>query len=39
MFAFIGWWLGQAWVVVAWILMVSIIGIPFGVMMLNACPR
>jgi len=38
-FAFIGWWLGQAWMVVAWILMVSIIGIPFGVMMLNLLPK
>lgn len=38
-FAFIGWWLGQAWMVAAWILMISIIGIPFGVMMLNALPK
>ncbi len=38
-FAFIGWWLGQAWMVVSWLLMVSIIGIPFGVMMLNMLPK
>jgi uncharacterized membrane protein YccF (DUF307 family) len=38
-FALIGWWLGQAWMVVAWILMVSIIGIPFGVIMLNMLPK
>ncbi|MCL4560576.1 MAG: YccF domain-containing protein [Chloroflexi bacterium] len=38
-FAFIGWWLGQLWIVIAWILMVSIVGIPLGVMMLNVLPR
>ncbi len=38
-FAFIGWWLGQAWMVAAWILMVTIIGIPFGVAMLNMLPK
>ncbi len=38
-FAFVGWWLGQAWMVAAWILMVTIVGIPFGVLMLNKLPK
>lgn len=38
-FVFVGWWLSGLWAVVAWVLMVSIIGMPLGLMMLNRLPR
>lgn len=38
-FAFVGIWLGQIWAVVAWILTVSVIGLPFGIAMLNMLPK
>lgn len=38
-FALIGWWLGQVWMAVAWFFMVTIVGIPIGVMMLNKLPK
>ncbi len=38
-FAFVGIWLGQIWVAVAWVLLVSIVGIPLGVWMFNRVPK
>lgn len=38
-FAFIGIWLGQVWIAVAWFFMVTIVGIPIGVMMMDALPK
>lgn len=37
-FAFIGWWLTEIWITAAWLFMVTIIGIPFGVLMINKVP-
>lgn len=38
-FAFIGWWLGAIWVSVAWLLNLTIIGLPLGAAMLNNVPQ
>lgn len=38
-FIFIGWWLALGWIVVAWILNVTIIGLPIGLAMLNRVPQ
>ena len=38
-FGFVGWWLGAAWVVIAWLLMLTIIGLPLGAAMLNNVPQ
>ncbi|MCS7057258.1 MAG: hypothetical protein NZM18_13920 [Thermoflexales bacterium] len=38
-FAFVGWWLGAIWVVVAWLLCLTIIGLPLGAAMLNNVPQ
>ena len=38
-FALVGWWLGQAWIAVAWFLAATIIGMPIAVKMLNRIPE
>src|SRR5262249_20216462 len=38
-FFFIGWWVTPIWVAVAWVLLVTIVGIPLGVMMLHRIPQ
>jgi len=38
-FALVGWWLGQAWVAVAWFFAATIIGMPLAVIMLNRVPE
>ena len=38
-FALIGWWVGELWMAAAWFLMVTIIGAPIGVAMLNMLPQ
>jgi uncharacterized membrane protein YccF (DUF307 family) len=38
-FALVGWWLSLLWSVLAWLLCVTIIGLPFGVWMFNRLPE
>ncbi len=38
-FLLIGWWFSLLWALLAWLLCLTIIGLPFGVMMLNGLPR
>jgi hypothetical protein len=38
-FCFIGLWLGALWTGLAWFLLVSIIGLPLGLLMLNRIPQ
>ncbi len=38
-FALIGWWAGQLWMAAAWFLMVTIVGAPLAVAMLNKLPQ
>ena len=38
-FIFFGLWLGGVWMTLAWLLVVSIIGLPLGLLMLNRLPQ
>ncbi len=38
-FVLVGWWFSLVWSLVAWLLCVSIIGLPLGVLMLNRLPN
>ncbi len=37
-FVLVGWWLGAVWSAVAWLLCVTVLGLPLGVMMYNRLP-
>ena len=38
-FALVGWWAGELWIAAAWVLMVTIVGAPIGVAMINIVPQ
>ena len=38
-FILVGWWLGQIWLVAAWIINLTIIGLPIGIWMLHRIPQ
>ncbi len=38
-FIFVGLWLGGVWTAIAWVLIVTIIGLPIGLLMLNRLPQ
>lgn len=38
-FLFIGWWLGGIVLTIAWVLNITIIGLPFGMALLNNVPK
>jgi uncharacterized membrane protein YccF (DUF307 family) len=38
-FFFVGWWLGFLWTLLAWGFNLTLIGLPVGLMMLNATPK
>ncbi|WP_276273427.1 YccF domain-containing protein [Haloarcula litorea] len=37
-FVFVGWWLTGLWLSVAWLLNVTVVGIPLGIKMINRVP-
>ena len=38
-FVLIGWWFSAIWAVIAWVLCITIIGLPLGLFMLNRMPQ
>lgn len=38
-FFFVGWWLGLLWTILAWLFNLTLLGLPVGLMMLNAIPQ
>ena len=38
-FILFGWWFSGIWAVIAWVLCLTIIGLPFGLYMLNRLPQ
>ena len=38
-FILVGWWLSGIWAVIAWLLCITIIGLPLGLYMLNRLPQ
>ncbi len=38
-FLFVGLWLSQVWILATWFLKATVIGLPFGLMMLNRLPQ
>ena len=38
-YLFVGWWVTGIWLAIAWLLNTTIIGIPFGIKMINMVPK
>ncbi|GAB6880303.1 hypothetical protein JCM17823_25770 [Halorubrum gandharaense] len=38
-FLFVGWWLTGLWLTVSWLLAVTVIGLPFAIMLINRVPK